>query len=405
MSIETSAQRKQGTRQSTLGDDLESLLSPVSEIAPVVRLYAPQAEREGCLPQAIVEAVTRAGLYRLFTPKALGGTEIDPLSAFRIIEALSAIDSAAGWNVAASLFIMRFVAALPDETPEMLLANSPDTVFAGTVFPIGIAVPVEGGYRVTARGRFGSGSNQAQWIMMFATVEGAPTDALSAVGVFFSPEEVVNRNNWCSLGMRGTGSHDIDAIDVFVPSARTFPLLPGLAPGKHFQGPLYRYPYIGHTAALVPPVALSIARSAVESLCTLVEVEGAATAGKPLKERPRLHAHLGEAKAAVDSARALLVEVIQETWTTVVAGHSLTLEQRADVQLAQANAAASSFRAVELVMRAAGTSGIFPKYSLERHFRDISTLRQHAIFSENRFETAGRLYLGLMPEDYPAAIL
>ena len=384
---------------------MESLLQAVEQIAPVVREHAAEAERQCRLPDATVHAVTVAGLFRMFTPQSLGGSEIDPLSVFRIIEALSGIDSATGWNVAASLFIIRFVAALPDETPEMFFANSPDTVFAGTVFPIGKAVPVEGGYRVIARGRFGSGSNQAQWIMMFATIEGTSTDAPSAVGVFFSPEEVVNQNNWCSLGMRGTGSHDIDAIDVFVPRARTFPLLPGLAPGKHFQGPLYRYPYIGHTAALVPPVALSIGRSAVEDLCALVEVEGAATAGKPLKERARLHSHLGTAKAAVDSARALLREVIQETWEVVVRGESLTLKQRADLQLAQANAAANAFTAVELVMRAAGTSAIFPRHSLERHFRDITTLRQHAIFSENRFETAGRLYLGLLPEDYPAAIL
>jgi alkylation response protein AidB-like acyl-CoA dehydrogenase len=164
-------------------------------------------------------------------------------------------------------------------------------------------------------------------------------------------------------------------------------------------------PYIGHTAAVVSPVALGIARSAVEALCALVEVEDAATAGKPLKERARLHTHLAEAKAAAGGARALLVETIRDSWDTIIAGNSVTLGQRADLQLAQANAAASAFKAVELVMRAAGTSAIFPRNSLERHFRDITTLRQHAVFSENRFETAGRLYLGLMPEDYPAAIL
>lgn len=405
MSIRTRAQRNKDVRRPTAGDTAESVLAAVERIAPIISAHAPEAERQSHLSQVVTDAMREVGLYRMFTPTSLGGSEMDPLSVFRIIEVLSAIDSATGWNLMASLVILRFVAALPDDTAAMLFAASPDTIFASTTFPIGKAVSVKGGYQVTACGRFGSGSNQAGWIMMFATIEGSAADPPAAIGVFFSPDEVVNQNNWNSLGMRGTGSHDIDAIDVFAPSPRTFPLQPGLAPGRHFQGPLYRLPYIAHTAALVAPVALGIGRRAVEALLALAEVEGAATVGKPLKERARLHAHLGKAKAAVDSARALQIEVIRETWETVVAGNSVTLKQRADLQVAMANAAASSFRAAELAMRAAGTSAIFPRNSLERHFRDIATLRQHAVFSENRFETSGRLYLGLMPEDYPVAIL
>lgn len=388
-----------------MADEVQGLLSAVQRMAPILRAGAEDAERQGRLPRCVADAVAEAGCYRMLTPKGFGGTELHPGGAFQVIEALSSIDSAIGWNVMASLVILRFVAALPDRTVERFFAHSPDVPFAGTLFPIGSARAVEGGYHVTARGRFGSGSDQAHWILMLATIEQVPADTPRAIGVFFSPDEVVNRRNWFSLGMRSTGSHDVDALDVFIPASRTFPLQPSLPPGKHFQGPLYRYPYIGHTAALVSPVALAIARNAVGALLALVEVEGAATAGKPLRERAWLHANLGRARALIDSARALQRDVIETTWQTVLAGGALTVTQRADLQMAMANAAESSFRAVDLTMRAAGTSGALPKHGLERHFRDIATLRQHAVFSERRFETAGRLYLGLAPEDYPAVIL
>ena len=54
--------------------------------------------------------------------------------------------------------------------------------------------------------------------------------------------------------------------------------------------------------------------------------------------------------------------------------------------------------AVEGMWSVAGTSGIFQSSPLERHFRDMQVLKQHAFYAEQRYETVGRVYLGLPPQ-------
>ena len=73
----------------------DTLLQAVRNIEPIIRQYAPDAERDCKLSSVVAQAMHEAGLYRLWRPKALGGFELDPVSGLRIIEAVARIDSAA----------------------------------------------------------------------------------------------------------------------------------------------------------------------------------------------------------------------------------------------------------------------------------------------------------------------
>src|SRR5262245_35374786 len=76
---------------------LDSLFEAVRALDPIIRRHAAEAERERRLSAPVVEALRAAGLYRMLRPKALGGLEVDPMTAFRVIEEASRIDSAVGW--------------------------------------------------------------------------------------------------------------------------------------------------------------------------------------------------------------------------------------------------------------------------------------------------------------------
>ena len=104
------------------------------------------------LRHPVVEAMKDAGLFRMWTPTAFGGFEMDPVSVMQVVEEVSRLDSATGWNLQISTGIVPFFAWFPDDGVEEVWRESPDLIFGGTLFPPGTAEPVEGGYRVSGGG-------------------------------------------------------------------------------------------------------------------------------------------------------------------------------------------------------------------------------------------------------------
>ena len=210
-------------------------------------------------------------------------------------------------------------------------------------------------------------------------------------------------DTWHVMGMRGTGSNDVAVTDVFVPRARTFPFVPEFSPGSHYQGPLYRFPLIGVVASNLPPIVLALARRAIDEVSLLAQSKMPVAATTSLRERAAAQAKLARAEAALRSSRLLLYDTLSEAWQATVAGVTFSLRQKADLQLAMANAVSSAVSAVELMYSVAGTSGIYTRNPLERYFRDVQVLKHHAFGAETRYETVGQVYFGL-PPDFPALL-
>jgi len=207
-------------------------------------------------------------------------------------------------------------------------------------------------------------------------------------------------DTWHVMGMRGTGSNDVAVTDVFVPTARTFPIAPDFTPGSHYRGPLYRFPVIGIVGSNLPPLLLAVARNAIEEVSALAQGKVPVARSTPLRERASAQAKLARAEAALRSGRLLLYDTLSETWQATVAGNAVSLKQKADLLLAMTHAVSSAVKAVELMYRVAGTSGIYTRSPLERYFRDVQVLRHHVFGAETRYETVGQVYFGL-PPDFP----
>ena len=134
---------------------LSSLLDTVRQIEPVIRAYATDAEKERRLHATVADAMRECGLYRMWRPRAFGGLEVDPMTAFQVFEEVSRIDSAAGWNLQLSCGVDTFGAWFTDEGAKGIFGQS-DAIFAGSFFPPRRAVSVDGGYRVTGQTPFAS---------------------------------------------------------------------------------------------------------------------------------------------------------------------------------------------------------------------------------------------------------
>ncbi len=198
-------------------------------LRPVLRRYQEEIEREQRLPPDLVEQLHDAGFYSLVIPRELGGLQADPLTFLRVVERLAEDAGSVGWNLANNGIGQLITLGLPDEGVHEIYGDGADTVIAGTaVQGGGQAVPVDGGYRVSGRWRFGSGCQESAWMLgSFQILDGdqprRTPDGTSLFwrGVFSRSEAKVVEGSWDVSGLRGTGSFDWTVHDVFLPERRT----------------------------------------------------------------------------------------------------------------------------------------------------------------------------------------
>ncbi len=363
-----------------------ALLESARALGPQIRAFSDEAESLRRLPPELVRVLSEAGLMRLGLPQQYGGAELDPVSFLEVVEEVARHDSAAGWCVMIASTTSPLAAYLPEKEAARIYGGDPLTVTGGAIAPSGTGRSVKGGYGVTGRWQWGSGTQHCSWI-----VGGTLTDAGDYRLMFFPADDVEIIDTWYSSGLRGTGSNDFAVSDLFVPESRAVAIV-GAPP--RLQRPLYLFPLFSLLSLAVASVCLGVARRAIDELIELAEVKTPAFSGKRLAASSMTQVDVAKAEAALGSARAFLIDEIGKTWDAVLAGREVSLEQRARMRLASANAGARCVEAVDLAYHAGGGTSVYAKSPLQRCFRDIHTASQHIMVAPRTYELFGRLRLG-----------
>lgn len=377
------------------------LFETVEALKPLVLEHAREAEREKRLSTPVANALRDAGFFRMFRPRSRGGLGMDPVAEFRVAEALARIDSAAAWNVQVSNASELFGGWFGDDASGEVF-GCPEAIVAGAFNPHRRAVPVDGGYRVSGRSFFNSNSHSATWLIGLADVcdgdrlrvdgGGTPETLLTAIpaGDF----EIVE--NWNTLGMCGTGSHDVDVVDVFVPSARAVPFGPLGEPSPAYDTPLSRIA-IWATVGCHAAVSLGVAQAAIDDLRDLGSKVPAYTQNA-IRNRSTVQLRLARAEGKLAAARAFFHAAYGEAWAAMETRDRLEMREKAQCQLASSTVALTAAEVVDLVHSCVGTAGIRDEQRFQRYFRDAHVITQHAFLCEARLESVGQILFGLEPD-------
>lgn len=380
----------------------ESPLELVQRLAPLIREHVASSEAGATLADPVVEALIETGLIKQLAPTSLGGREPDPVEWFRTVEAVARIDGSVGWCLFINGVTGIIGRALDERDAEEIVGN-PRTVVAGAVFPFNKALAVDGGYRVSGRWPFASGCKHATHLIAFCALHDETGPRPGPMGgrdiriMLFPASSARIIDTWDVMGLAGTGSHDFELDDVFVPEELAISLVPG-TPNRHYTGPLYRLPFGALFAWPMAAVALGIAQHAIDIVTELAESKVPAGPGATsLGQRPLFHHQLADATAGVRSARAWLHEAIGTLWEIAQSDAHAELPDRANAQLAASNATRAARAATDLMFLAAGGTAVYRKSELERCLRDIHTLSQHAATSPSSWENAGAILAGQQP--------
>jgi alkylation response protein AidB-like acyl-CoA dehydrogenase len=383
---------------------LDLLLNTVHTLEPLIRGHADEAERNRRLSPVVVTALAEAGIFRMYTPRTLGGFEVEPLTFYQVVEAIARLDGSTGWCVFIAGGNPLLGAYLADEASEEVFGRDPRGITAGVVHPYGTAVVADGGYRVSGRWSYASGCQHSTWIFCCCNVFDGDQMRLAENGepearLFFIPIGQIDIvDTWDVSGLAGTGSHDVMIDQVFVPASYTCLFGPGMRPRcTYYQSPVYRYVLYASFALPIGAVALGIAQGAIDAGVDLAQSKIPGGRVTLLREQPMFQVRLAEAVALVRSARAWLHAVVQHTWESLLATGVVSFAARAELLLAAANATRSAASAVDILYTVAGASANYRRSPFQRALRDIHAATQHLGTSAQQFESAGRMLVGLQP--------
>ena len=374
---------------------VEEFIGVTDELRAEVRSTADESEVLRTMPPQLVTATRAAGLFRMAMPAALGGLELDPIKIVESIEAMSHADGSAGWTTLIGNSTAFFAWLEPTAAKDML-GGSSDVVSTSMFAPMGRARRDGGDLVVEGRWPFNSGCVHADWYQAAVVVinDGQPEvrpDGRPDLRFAMFPRDGASIiDTWHSLGLRGTGSHDIEVHDLRIPIEHTAaPMLDQPAD----EGPLASLGFFPLLTVLMGGFPLGVARRALDELGQLASTKRRGTSVATIADDPRTQYDIGGADAALLAARAFLLDVLGDAWTTVTSGMELSSEKATRIALAGQQAMNASVTAVDRAFAVAGASAVYASHPLQRCFRDIHTANQHIAFGGQSFGAHGQALL------------
>lgn len=375
------------------------------ELAPRLAERAEEARRLRTLPKDTVDELHRAGLFRMLQPARVGGGELDYVSLVEVAAALAHGCASTAWTLTNLASHHWMLAKFPAGAQSDVWGPDPDALIAASfIFPAGRAHASKDGYVLSGRWPYCSGIGLAGWVMLGAIVGGEDEQDPAEYRLFLLPRNDYRiHETWEALGLEGTGSHDVEVQEAFVPRHRTLAVdatKGGDAPGSALNhGALYRIPLFSTFPYVFSGVALGIGEAAVEHFIDTARGKTLSYQVMRLADSQSVQVRLAEAAAYVDAARTMMVANCIEVQRLAETGQVPDILSKVRYRRDAAVAVSQCARAVDLLFKAGGRA-VYLQNPLQRCFRDVSTVQAHIAFNFDIVGAAyGRVALGQMVDN------
>ncbi|MGR9452466.1 acyl-CoA dehydrogenase family protein [Rhizobium leguminosarum] len=358
------------------------------ETVRVIADAAPDADRTGQFPWIGIRAVHQSGLLESTVATRYGGQGATLADAAHILAALGRGDPSVALISAMTIFNHLGQAAKnhwPDDLYRRLLAEAkqkPLLLNAARVepelgsparggLPATVARRTASGWSITGRKRFVTGAYGLTHFLVWAHTDETP----ARVGTFVVPNGLPGIHvieNWNSLGMRATGSHDVEYTDVEIPAENVLELVdPSVAQQDNRA----------HAAItlVLTAIYLGAAEAAQAAFIRFAHERVPANLGHPIARTERFVTLSGEIDLLVSGARQIIFGALE-------ANHG-----DAEKMIRARLIAGRQLReAVQIAVRGIGNPGLSADLGLERHFRDIQSVLVHAPQEDTSISILGR---------------
>lgn len=359
----------------------DELLARAAKMIPTLRSRERAAIEAGQVPQETVAEFAGAGFFKVLQPARYGGYELPPKVYFDIARTLAEGCMSSAWVYAVIAVHNWQMALFDDRAAQDVWGNDTGARISSSYMPVGRVVPTSGGYRLSGRWAFSSGSAHCQWVILGAAVPAPQAGGAPDPRNFLVPRsdyQIVQ--NWDVMGLRATGSNDIVVQDAFVPEHRTIreiDMFDMRCPGhEHNCSALYNIPFAQIFNRTVATTSLGALRRAIHTFVETTREKRATYTGERLARDTSIQYAVAETERILDERMLILERDAMELMRRGT-DDSWTLERRAELGYSTTATVSRCAAAIDRLMEFSGAKALYRGNVIQQAFLDIHCARAH----------------------------
>jgi len=360
----------------------EELIERARALMPTLKARAARCTAERRLPEETIADLQAAGFFRILQPRRWGGYELDPNVFFEVQKLLAEGCMSTGWVYGVVGGHPYELALFPEQAQVDVWGEDDSVLISSSYQPVGKVERAPGGFYLSGRWGFSSGSEHCRWVLLGAMIPPEKEGDAIDMRTFLVPRsDYVIDDTWRVFGLQGTGSQDIVVERAFVPEHRTHRSVDGFLcrnPGQALNdGPLFRMPWAQVFVRLVSTAAIGGARAAVKGAVEIMQSRISTNTGKASKSDPVLINAVAKAYAEIDELEAVLRRNMDEMMACAHAGRDVPIEKRTLYRYQSASVVRRCADLVDDLLPLLGGRAIYTSSPVVQPWLDLNAARAH----------------------------
>ncbi|MFI1995353.1 acyl-CoA dehydrogenase family protein [Actinoplanes sp. NPDC020271] len=378
----------------------EELVARAEALQPLLRAHAAATETNRRVPDEVIDAIAEAGLFQLTTPRRYGGLQTELRTVLDVSAALAEGDGSTSWVVTLVNVCNWLTSLFPGKAQDDVFGDNPGARVTGVLSPTSTATRTDGGWRVSGRWYYNSGSWHSDWAVLGVPLTDNDGAVVDQALVLVPRTDLTLEETWFVAGMKGTASNCLIAEDVFVPEHRVMSVpaaIEGRYPTEHTDEVLSRAAFVPVLALVLAGPQLGLGRAALKFV-----TEKAAK--KPISytfyesqaDSVAVQLQIADAAMRIDTAHLHAWRAAADIDEAAARGEYPDVLRRARVRADTGWVISNVLQAIDTLVSVHGAATFADVNPLQRIWRDANTAGRHAVAAPTvAAEVYGKALLGI----------
>lgn len=380
--------------------EIAAIVDKIDALRPDLVAGGKEGDQTRRINSEVFEAVAATGAFSISAPTKFGGLAANTREAHAVAQAIGRGDGSLAW-VDGILDSGAWVLSLMDERAQEDVWGSEgglDSFISIVLATTSDAVPTAGGYRVTGKWGYGTGSLHAKWSLLGIPLKNDQGEVVDAGLALIPTSELSHVDNWFVAGMKSTASVMQVAEDVFVPAHRVLPLTAAVEGGYLGENTEASYRTIFVPSLFMKLVGphLGMGRAALDFVISKAETKAIAYTGyEKQADSAIFQAAVAKAAADLNAAELVAQQVADQIFEATESDYYAPYAERIEMRAKAGWIVETITNVINNLITAHGSAGFAESSLLQRIWRDQATAARHGhTLAASGYEAFGKVLFG-----------